>query len=286
MQLMLLVVKTTNVPSQTPTDSGGIFAAYVGLRFAATRRAFDVGKNPSFPFFASDWLGSNNRAMMTLEQQGAYINLLCRQWADPTCSLPDDDQALAYLSELGEGWFTNGSALLRLCFPKHPHLEGRIANEKLLECRLFRDQWVEKSKKGGVKSGASRRLRKSNQTRTKREPNANQTRSPITYPIKDTSYPYSYPLPPTLDTSDFRSAWDTYLDHRREKKSKLTPTAAKMVLSKLEGMGLARAIAAIKHSVSQGWTGIFEADSGGRSKTAIGPGQRHPSDLSDEEGTF
>ena len=144
-----------------------------------------MAKDPSFPWYASDWLGSNRRAMMTLEQQGAYMNLLCRQWTDKTCSLPDDDDALAQLSELGEGWFKGGCQVLRLCFPKHPHLEGRIASPKLLQLRLERDEWKRKSAQGGRTSGKTRRAksRRAKTSGTRRvveppyEPNANQTRT-------------------------------------------------------------------------------------------------------------
>lgn len=118
-----------------------------------------MGKDPAFPFYASDWLGSNARAPMSLAEQGAYINLLARQWSDKTCSLPDDDDVLAALSEMHEGWLVNGCPLVRVCFPPHPHLEGRIANVRLLELRGERDEWIEKSRKGGRKSAAARKLR-------------------------------------------------------------------------------------------------------------------------------
>lgn len=119
-----------------------------------------MSKRPYFQFYASDWLGSNRRAAMSLEQQGAYINLLARQWADPTCSLPDDDVVLARLSELGQGWLDNGCLLVRECFPKHPTLEGRIANARLLKLRAEYDAWVEKSRRGGRKSAAIKKLQK------------------------------------------------------------------------------------------------------------------------------
>jgi hypothetical protein len=98
--------------------------------------------------------------LMTPEQRGAYIDLLCHQWNDETCSLPDDDNALSVLSGLGEGWFKGGSTTLRLCFPKHPSFGSRIANEKLLKLREEREEWIKKSKKGGRKSAAVRGLGK------------------------------------------------------------------------------------------------------------------------------
>ena len=162
-----------------------------------------MAKDPSFPFYASDWLGSNKRAMMTLKEQGAYVVLLCRQWTDPTCSLPDDDGVLAELSGLGEGWLEHGSAKLRACFEPHSTLRGRIANARLLEIRSERDEWRAKSVKGGKKSGAARRAKskaagvsgKANQMRTK-PPTKPPTNS---QPKANTPSPSPSPLPPTVE---------------------------------------------------------------------------------------
>ena len=162
-----------------------------------------MSENPSFPFYASDWLGSNRRAMMSLAQQAGYVNLLCRQWAEPDCTLPDDDEVLARWSELHEGWFNGGSRLVRLCFPKCAHKPGRIANPKLLAIKKEREEWRAKSRKGGKKSGRVRRakaaqtnayddLEDGNQTRTKAgtkgepppQPNAN---SPLPSPLPSPS---------------------------------------------------------------------------------------------------
>jgi len=152
-----------------------------------------MSKDPAFPFYASDWLGSTKRAVLTPAQRGAYIDLLCHQWGDKTCSLEDDDQLLAALSGLNEGWFNGGSAMLRKCFPPHPDLVGRIANPRLLELRAERDRWVEKSREGGRKSGLARKKRQrkggSTTAPTNGQPKGN-TPSPSPSPNKT---PYSPP---------------------------------------------------------------------------------------------
>lgn len=140
-----------------------------------------MAQSPSFPFYASDWLGSNHRAMMTLQEQGAYVNLLARQWSDPTCSLPDDDEALACLSELGEAWLKGSSTTLRKCFPKHPVLDARIANPKLLTLREEKDEWVAKCSEAGKKSGEVRRANAAaTKTSGKREPSKGSTKGSST----------------------------------------------------------------------------------------------------------
>lgn len=66
------------------------------------------------------------------------------------------------------------------------------------------------------------------------------------------------PLPDVLNTLDFKASWERYLTHRREKRSTLTPTASKRLLVKLAKWGEVRAVAALEHSVANGYTGVFE----------------------------
>ena len=175
-----------------------------------------MAKNPAFQFYASDWLGSTKRAMMTPAQRGAYIDLLCHQWGDETCSLPDDDELLAGLSGLGEAWGKGGYKMVRPCFPPHPTLEGRIANPRLLEIRAEREEWVEKSRLGGLKSAEKRWGSKGgykmvtencNQTVTKGvtkgQPKCNPP-SPSPSPIKETTNVVSSPPKTVALPSGFR----------------------------------------------------------------------------------
>jgi hypothetical protein len=65
-------------------------------------------------------------------------------------------------------------------------------------------------------------------------------------------------IPRALDSPEFRAAWAEFCQHRLEIHHRLRPTAARKQLKNLESMGAARAIAAIDHSISNGWQGIFE----------------------------
>ena len=65
-------------------------------------------------------------------------------------------------------------------------------------------------------------------------------------------------LPLPYDSPDFKLFWANWQQHRIEKKAKLTPTATKQQLERLAEMGEERAIAALKHSMSNGWQGIYE----------------------------
>jgi len=47
-------------------------------------------KSPSFQFYPRDWLGSQRVQMMTLEEEGVYIRLLCFCWTHG--SIPADPE--------------------------------------------------------------------------------------------------------------------------------------------------------------------------------------------------
>ncbi len=72
------------------------------------------------------------------------------------------------------------------------------------------------------------------------------------------------PLP--FQSHDFVMFWGNWEQHRKEKKQKITPTARKQQLQKLEEMGEQRAIAALKHSIANGYLGIYEPASKADSK--------------------
>lgn len=85
-----------------------------------------------FAFLPGDWLASEAVTMMTPEQEGAYIRLLCYQWqsSDLPCSIPSDDARLAHLSRLGKRWAKVG-ALVRAQFEEVPDDPTRLRNVKL-----------------------------------------------------------------------------------------------------------------------------------------------------------
>lgn len=100
---------------------------------------------------------------------------------------------------------------------------------------------------------------------------------------------HPFHIPAELDTPSFRAAWDEYVTHRKQKRSSLTPVAAKKQLAKMVPWGPDRAVAAIHHSLAQGYTGIFEErsnDARGRTENGRQPyrqdntaGQRYSGDV-------
>lgn len=83
--------------------------------------------------------------------------------------------------------------------------------------------------------------------------------------LLEESYEESYEeitIPPLLDTPEFREAWANWLRYRCERRKEVTPTGARISLSKCEKLGVEKSIAAINHSIENGWQGIFEPNDG------------------------
>lgn len=65
------------------------------------------------PWFWRDWLAGNAKAVMSLECQGAYRNLIDRQWSSPDCMLPNDDDTLrAYAGATEDEWLRVRSRIM------------------------------------------------------------------------------------------------------------------------------------------------------------------------------
>lgn len=92
-----------------------------------------MSKSPAFQFYPLDFMGDINVKLMPLHVRGAYMMLLCHEWIEG--GLPDDDNALSILSELGVQWEEHKEKILK-CFQKkrgffvHPRLEFERKKQK------------------------------------------------------------------------------------------------------------------------------------------------------------
>lgn len=91
-----------------------------------------------FPLLAGDWLAGEAVSMMTPEQEGAFIHLLCYAWQSSgvPCSLPNDDATLAHLSRLGKRWAKVGT-FVKAQFDVMEDDPTRLRNAKLWD--VFQD---------------------------------------------------------------------------------------------------------------------------------------------------
>lgn len=97
--------------------------------------------------------------MMTPALEGGYIRLLAYDWDND--GIPNDDDQLANLSRLGEGWLKGGCQMVKPCFIPHPSKPGFLTSARLLKEREKQLIWREKSKEGGIKSASLRANKRS-----------------------------------------------------------------------------------------------------------------------------
>ena len=108
-----------------------------------------MAKSPAFQFYPQDWLSSPRITMMTLEEEGAYIRLLCFDWMND--GIPDDEQSFLSLSGLNKR-----STNVQQCFIEHPTKPNYITNERLLVERNKQLNRRKKCSEAGKASGLSR----------------------------------------------------------------------------------------------------------------------------------
>lgn len=66
-------------------------------------------------------------------------------------------------------------------------------------------------------------------------------------------------LPSPLDTPEFRAAWAEWLAYRKERRlAGYKPIGLAKLLNRLAAMGAAGAVAALEHSMSQNYQGVWE----------------------------
>ncbi len=224
------------------------------------------GKPPYFPFYPRDFASDGKVEAMTTEEVGAYTLLLCKAWLEePAGSIPSDDAILTRWARLDAAtWAKCRAAVLA---PFVLGSDGRYYQPRMREeyAKLRR---TFKGKSEGGKRGARKRW---GQDTPDGIANGNPNGIPIAKPMGAASASVSESpgkgvqgegsaLPPSLDTPEFRSAWQAWVTYRREKRKKLTPSTIAKQIKQLAEWGSSKAVMAIESSIRNGWQGLFEPE--------------------------
>lgn len=119
------------------------------------------------PWWVSRWLSSKAKAVMTLEQQAAYFNLLNHAWLDEDCSLRADDEELRRLAGASPEEWARCGATVMLWFAERGDRYVSIPQKK--EWQLSRARRIvarRKARKAGLRSGSVRRSRANSKLNT------------------------------------------------------------------------------------------------------------------------
>ena len=84
-------------------------------------------KSPAFQFYPTDYLASQRVQMMTLEEEGAYVRLLCYCWSSG--SIPADPERCARLA--GKGCSVETATVVQRSFNEHPTDGQRLVHDRL-----------------------------------------------------------------------------------------------------------------------------------------------------------
>jgi len=114
-------------------------------------------KLPWFPFYPADFLGAEKVQLMTNEQVGMYVKLLCYQWMEG--SIPVKSSSAIAVLRLGWGDETemrDFNSVLETCFVKHPTEKGRLINKRLDEIRREQEDISLKKQEAGRRGGMAK----------------------------------------------------------------------------------------------------------------------------------
>ena len=108
-------------------------------------------RTPAFQFYAADYLADARVAVLTLEQEGAYIRLLAYCWIEG--SIPADQDSLAKLCK----WCpADAIAVVAQLFQQSPNDQMRLVHKRLDEEREAQREYREQRSLAGKKSGEVR----------------------------------------------------------------------------------------------------------------------------------
>ena len=215
-------------------------------------------KLPYIHFYPGDWL-RDPVAFCSLAAQGLWLRMML---------VMHDNDPYGYLSMNGVAY--PPEFLSRRCGTTLEHyttllaelesagVPGRTETGIIYSRRMVRDaKEREKAKRNGRKGGNPQLLQLWT-IPTLNPPDKLPLTMTMTKAIREEDCK-GEGRPPWMDQEPFLSAWARWVRHRQEIRHPLQPTMMDAQLRKLAKIGPFRAIAAIEHSVTNGWQGIFES---------------------------
>ena len=132
-------------------------------------------KAPAFQFYPQDYLASSRVAEMTLEEEGAYIRLLCYAWT--TGGIPRDPERCARLA--GKGCSTTVATNVQRAFNEDPTDSTRLVHNRLELEREKQRLRKQQTSEAGHRSAEARRAKSTaEQTKNKRSTNVQRNVNP------------------------------------------------------------------------------------------------------------
>ena len=111
-----------------------------------------MSKAPAFQFYPKDYTSDENVMLMSLEQEGAYLRLLCHQWLHE--SIPNDVSEVAVVCRVSPRKMRKLWPRLEQCFPLRD--DGRRANRRMSDDIEEMKRWREAKALAGSAGGKAK----------------------------------------------------------------------------------------------------------------------------------
>lgn len=242
-----------------------------------------MSKAPAFQFYAADFM--IGIMGMSDEETGVYIKMLSTQWLHG--SLPNCKKAIKKMINSRK---VPSEIVLRkfaICD------DGFLRNERMESVRQKQITYADTMKNNAnsrwnkKKNADALAMQMHSESICKNDALHSSSSTSTSIPTPKTNKKERAVALP-FNSPDFLLFWANWQQHRAEKKAKLTPTAIRQQLDRLAEMGEERAIAALKHSMANGWQGIYEPNASPSKINYNGKtyADRHPDDTEAGEVDF
>jgi hypothetical protein len=205
-----------------------------------------MSKAPAFQFYAGDRamdiMGLDNEAV------GAWTRAMMFLWTNG----PTPSERLQQVA--GKGW-----ERVAFLFSSFEGGLGLVWQEELREKQqAFRDRASSFGAKGGRPSKEKKGTLLKEKGLQKGTQRVRSMKNEVEVEEKKKERAHEPDLIPAGVTIPMWQAIKKWEQYRKERKSKLTPTGLEAFVKKCLSIGEDRAVAAIEHSIAQGWTGMYE----------------------------
>jgi uncharacterized protein YdaU (DUF1376 family) len=141
-------------PGVSSTEAALTSSTCKGGKMAPADFDSTTGKAPAFQFYPADFLSDRNVVVMSMQERGVYITLICHAWQSP---LPSDIAHLARICGTPLAAFRKLWPSLAVCFRPHPDDPGVLIHPRLERERLKQVEFRQRQSDRGKASGAARR---------------------------------------------------------------------------------------------------------------------------------
>ena len=112
--------------------------------------------SPAFQFYPKDYLTSEHVARMSLDEQGAYVRLLCHAWLEG--SIPSNKKDIARMLGVSAQKLTAMWGSISRCFEPDPEDPNRLLSPRLQREVEKQEAYAKRASKGG-KAAAKKRAK-------------------------------------------------------------------------------------------------------------------------------